>query len=241
MAKREKSRFFIENLLSHSTEKIRRVTLLCFTKFLISKKFMDKKGGVSRFSVENFLSHSAEKFHRGTLLCCVSENFWYRKSLWIRGRGGVSRFSVKNFLSRSVENFRKGILLFSRKFLVSKSFKDEKGGITIFRLKFFVSQCRKISQGYPLGFHYFGYRKILCFRGLCHDFLSEIFCSHSAEKFRRGTLYCVTNAGIEKFCASEGYVTILCRFFRLTVPKNIVEELFCAVFQKSFGSGKVFG
>ena len=47
----------------------------CFTKFLVSKKFMERRGGgVSRFFVKNFLSHSAEKFRRGTLLCCVSEN-----------------------------------------------------------------------------------------------------------------------------------------------------------------------
>ena len=41
-------------------------TPLCFTKFLVSKKFMDKRGGgggeVSRYSVKNFLSHSAESF-----------------------------------------------------------------------------------------------------------------------------------------------------------------------------------
>ena len=51
-----------------TTEKLRRGTLLCFIKFLVSKKFMDKRGreGVSRFSVENFLSHSAENFRRGT-------------------------------------------------------------------------------------------------------------------------------------------------------------------------------
>ena len=36
-------------------------------KFLVAKKFVDKKGGVSRFSVETFLSQSAEKFRRGTL------------------------------------------------------------------------------------------------------------------------------------------------------------------------------
>ena len=34
-----------ENLLSHSTEKLRRGTFLCFTNFLVSKKFMDKKRG----------------------------------------------------------------------------------------------------------------------------------------------------------------------------------------------------
>ena len=38
------SRFSKENLLSHSTEKLRRGTFPCFTKFLVSQKFMDKKG-----------------------------------------------------------------------------------------------------------------------------------------------------------------------------------------------------
>ena len=49
--------------------------MLCFKKFPVAKKFMDKRGegGVSRYSVENFLSHSAEKFGRVTFLCCVSE------------------------------------------------------------------------------------------------------------------------------------------------------------------------
>ena len=42
--------------------------MLCFRKFLVAKKFMDKREGeVSRFSFENFLSHSAEKFRRATL------------------------------------------------------------------------------------------------------------------------------------------------------------------------------
>ena len=42
--------------------------MLCFRKFLVAKKFMDKREEeVSRFSVENFLSHSAEKIRRGTL------------------------------------------------------------------------------------------------------------------------------------------------------------------------------
>ena len=33
-------------------------SVLCFRKFPVAKKFMDKGGGVSRFSVENFLFHS---------------------------------------------------------------------------------------------------------------------------------------------------------------------------------------
>ena len=40
----------------------------------------------------------------------------------------------------------------------------------------------------------------------------------------------------------EGSMTIFCRkFFCLTVPKNFVEEPFCAVFQKTSGSEKVYG
>ena len=51
--------------------------MLCFRKFLVAKKFMDKREGVvSSFSFESFLSHNAETFRRGTLLCCVSEKFW---------------------------------------------------------------------------------------------------------------------------------------------------------------------
>ena len=39
--------------------------MMCFRKFPIAKKFMDKRwggGGGSRLSVENFLSHNAENF-----------------------------------------------------------------------------------------------------------------------------------------------------------------------------------
>ena len=42
--------------------------MLCFRKFPVAKKFMDKTGGgVSRASVENFLSQSTEKLRRGIL------------------------------------------------------------------------------------------------------------------------------------------------------------------------------
>ena len=62
------SRFSVENLLSHSTKKLRGGTLLCSRKILVSKNVRDKRGGrISQFPVEIFLSHSAEKFRRGTL------------------------------------------------------------------------------------------------------------------------------------------------------------------------------
>ena len=42
--------------------------MLCFRKFPVAKKFIDKNGGgVPRASVEKFLSHSAEKLRKGIL------------------------------------------------------------------------------------------------------------------------------------------------------------------------------
>ena len=41
MRTRETSQFCVENLLKHSTAKLRRATFLCLTKFLVSKKFME--------------------------------------------------------------------------------------------------------------------------------------------------------------------------------------------------------
>ena len=41
---------FFEDFLSHTTEKPRRGTLLCFKSFPVSKKFMDKKDAVGEIS-----------------------------------------------------------------------------------------------------------------------------------------------------------------------------------------------
>ena len=48
--------------------------MLCFREIPVTKKIMDKRGGigVSRFSVERFLSQSAGNFRRGK--CCAV--FW---------------------------------------------------------------------------------------------------------------------------------------------------------------------
>ena len=66
MAKKGVSRFFVKIFLSHSAEKFRRGTHLCFRNFRVSKDFMFQRV-VSRFFVKNFLSHSAENFRRGIL------------------------------------------------------------------------------------------------------------------------------------------------------------------------------
>ena len=75
--------------------------MLCLRKFPLAKRIMDKMGRVSRFSVGKFLSYSAEKFRKGTFLCCVSENFRYRKRLWIREGRRIKIFRRKKFVSHS--------------------------------------------------------------------------------------------------------------------------------------------
>ena len=96
---------------------------------------------------------------------------------------GVSRFSVENFWSHSAEKFR------GHPFNVSENLGYRKilciiGGITIFRRKFFVSQCQKISWTSLQCFRKFGVSKNFMHNRGYHNFLSKVFLSHSAEKFR---------------------------------------------------------
>ena len=94
---------------------------------------MDKKGGgreCHNFPLKICCLTVPENFVGEPF--CVSENFWYRKILWIRRgeRGSVPIFH-KNFLSHSTGKLRKGTLLCLTKFRVSKNFLHE-GGRTIF-------------------------------------------------------------------------------------------------------------
>ena len=80
------SRFSKEILLSHSTEKLRRGTFLCFTIFLVSEKLMDRRGraeDVSRYSVK-FFCLTVPKNFIGRPFYFI-QNFQYRNALWIRG------------------------------------------------------------------------------------------------------------------------------------------------------------
>ena len=43
--------------------------MLCFRKFPVAKKFMDKRGGYQEFPTENSLCDNADNFRKGTL--CV--------------------------------------------------------------------------------------------------------------------------------------------------------------------------
>ena len=143
---------------------------------------------VSRFSREKFSSHSAEKFRRGTLLCF--RKFQVEKKFMDKREGEVSRFPSKVVCLTVPKN------AVGEPFSLSLLSGIEKvwmrgwrggGNIKIFCRKFLVSQGQKISQGSPLGCHYFRVSKNFMLQRVMSRFAVEIFLSHSAEIFRRGT------------------------------------------------------
>ena len=137
------SRFSGENLLSHSTEKLRGVTLLCFTKFLVWKKITDNSGGEGR-EYHDFLSkffyHSAENLRWGP--CSVSSIYGIEK--FHAYEGNITIF-WGNFV---VSQYRKTLLgnpsMFYKVSGIENLWirREDGGSITIFGQIFFVSQCR---------------------------------------------------------------------------------------------------
>ena len=73
--------------------------MLCFRKFLVAKKFMDRREGeVSIFSFESFLSHRPKKFVGEPF--CVSEDLGYRRMLGIKEGTGITIFCQNCFVSQ---------------------------------------------------------------------------------------------------------------------------------------------
>ena len=118
---------FRRSFLSHSTEKLRNETLLCFKKFPASKKFMDKRSGVARFSVDYLLPHSTKAFRNTRSV--FQKNFWYQKTLWkgVGDGGSITIFRPKSFAHRT-EKLRKGTLLCFKVFYCRNNFIDKRGG-----------------------------------------------------------------------------------------------------------------
>ena len=105
--KRGITRVSIESLLSHTTEKLRTGTLLCFTKFLIPKISINNEegeeegGSITIFFKKFFCLTVPKKFVMESLN--VSQSFKYRKILWKRerGEGGIiTNFCKNDFVSQ---------------------------------------------------------------------------------------------------------------------------------------------
>ena len=85
--------------MSHSAENFRKGILLFLRKFLVSKSFVDEKGGTTFFSSKIF-GLRAEKFRGHPFK--FSENLGYRKILCIIG--GITSFRRKFFVSQCRKN-----------------------------------------------------------------------------------------------------------------------------------------
>ena len=103
---------------------------------------------------------------------------------------GYHDFPLKNFCLTVPEKFVEEPFCVSEKFWFRKMLGIREGtGITIFRQNCFASQYRIISYRNPSVFHKVsGFEKFHEEEGGWrenHDFVSEIFLSHSVEKCRR--------------------------------------------------------
>ena len=77
--------------------------------------------------------------------------------------------------------------------------------------------------------------------GECQNFPLKIFCLKVPKIFVGQPFRVSLISRIENFYASEGYVTIFCRNFLSHSAEKFRREPFCAVFQKTSGSEKVYG
>ena len=185
------SRFSVEVFFVSQYQNIsqRNPSMLCFRKFLVAQKFMDKREGEkSRFPLKNFCV-TVPKIRRGTFHG-VTE-FGYRKTLSLRGL--CHNFSSSFFVSRCQKTMRGNpSLLCFRKFPVAKKFMGKmEGEISRFPSKFFVSHWRNILQWSPfvlcLGKFRVAISLWMTMEGVSY-FSVEFFLSQKAKKICRGTL-----------------------------------------------------
>ena len=117
-----------------------------------------------------------------------------KKSLWIRRTRKYQNFPSKLFFRLTVPKFFERTLLccVSEKFRQLKSLWIRGVGVSNFSVENFSSDnAEKFRRGNRQCVINFGYRKILCFRWLCNDFLSKTFCLTVPEHFAE-----------EPFCAA---------------------------------------
>ena len=124
---------------------------------------------------------------------------------------------------------------------------SERGGVSRFSVENFLSDSAEKFRGWgeSLSVSFISGIDKVWIRGgrQYQDFPSKFFCLTVPKEFVREPFRVSLISGMEKFFASEGYVTIfefLSNFFWHTLPKNFVGEPFCAVFHKIFGNEKVY-
>ena len=168
----------------------------------------------SRTSVELFLSRRTEQPCRVTLLCCF-RNFLVAKYFRIRRRAKYQDFPSKVFCL-TVPEFFVGQIFRVSKFSCLEKFHASEGYATIFCRNFLSHSAEKLRRVTLLCCFrnflvakYFRIRR----RAKYQDFPSKVFCLTVPEFFVGQTFRVSKFSCLEKFHASEGFVTIFCRNF----------------------------
>ena len=136
---------FRRHFFAHSTENLRRGTLLCSRKLLVSKIFRDKKGGeYHNFPMNFFCFTVPKKFSRerfSVSLISGIENVYASD-----GYVTISDFLSKFFCLTVPINFVGAPFRVPEKVWYRKMLGTREGAnITLSRRNFFVSLCREVS------------------------------------------------------------------------------------------------
>ena len=161
MHKKGISQNSVEKSLSHSADKIRRRTLLCFERILVSMSFKQRRGEASQFCRNFFLSHRTEKISPGNH--SVFQKISGREKYFMDKReGGYHDFPSK-FLSHCTEIFHWRTFWCFRKIHLSKILMHRRGGGHHGFLEIFCLTGPKRKKSFvkePFGFpEIFWYRK----------------------------------------------------------------------------------
>ena len=135
----------VEKSLSHSADKIRRRTFLCFERILVSKSFKQRRGKLYGFVEIFFYLTGPKKLRQGTI---VFQKISGREKYFMDKRGGITIFR-RSFCLTVPKNFIGEHFGISEKFFYRKLSCIGGGrGITVLS-KFFVLQDRneKLCKG----------------------------------------------------------------------------------------------
>ena len=148
----------VDKSLSHSADKIRRRTLMCFERILVSKIFKQRRGKLHGFVEIFFISQDRKNFGREPF--CVSENSFMvgKNFLWIRGW-------YHDFLSKS-------LCLTVPKYFIGEHF--------VVSEKLFYQKFSCIGGGASRF-----YRNFLSHRTEAKSFVKEPFCCPENFRYRK--------------------------------------------------------
>ena len=142
MLRRVKSRFSVENFLSHSAETFRRGTFLCCDpeNFWFRRNLRRREGGYQDFPSKNFCLTLPKKFV-GEPFCAVFQKISGIPEIYGEEGVGYQDFTAKSFCLTLPKKYI-GEPFSVPLFLGIDKFYASEGCVTIFCRKFLVSRCQ---------------------------------------------------------------------------------------------------